>query len=151
MKPLLIDTNLLLLWVAAKADPSLVGQAKILDEFRAEDVGVFNQKVMRHRPCLVTPGVISETSSFIENSKGYWGGILFAALRGLIGSHVEVWFEHVNVLSDGLIADFGAVDLMLLYTAKQSSAELLTVDGRLVKLALDRGIDATNFNYLRPY
>lgn len=146
---LALDTNLMTLLVATAADRDIIVRHKRLQTFSVVDGNLLENLIATDR-LIVTPGVITETSNLLRQTRQPDAATLTAALGELIrSSWTEVWHPHARVVSDPLFEELGAADLALLDAAEQRPARLLTVDARLAAVAMTRDIAATNFNYLR--
>lgn len=143
---LLVDTNLLVLWLIGETAIDAVGRTRRVREFDARAFGLVDAAVRRAREVVVTPHVLSESSNLLGQVGGTRG--LPASARRLLVESGRVWREsHVRLreamVDVGLVQAFGLTDWALLRLSRRYV--LLTDDVGLVKASLRTGGRAINF------
>lgn len=147
-KPLLIDTNLLILYCVGDSDRSLIGSHKKLKSYTAEDYDLLTNLIRQHDQIVIPPHVLAETYGLLVQ-------IQPPARQKLASKFAEIvaWVcEHYEPSADAVkrqeYARIGLTDCVnLLIGAK--GARILTADFDLYDTALRAGYDAVNFNHER--
>lgn len=135
--PVALDTNLLLLWLVGRTDPSLIGQHKRVGQFRPRDIQRLNDRTERCAGFVTTPHVLSETNNLLNHGAKHRYEDLLRAFRGYIDLAEEV-SESARILSNhAAFRKFGLSDTGLLMLS--SRCIILTDDFRLANFILDMG------------
>jgi len=148
----LIDTNVLLLYLFGKLLPSAIGQ-KRLSKYGIEDADLVSQFVARFDQILTTQHVLTETSNLARQIVG--GGLrhemslrlhpLFCLTKpgSLQSCHVDGQAINADVFARLGLTDAGLTTLV------QANTLLLTDDLDLYIFAVSTGGDAINFTHMR--
>lgn len=149
MKRLLVDTNLLLLYIVGSLNPEKITRHKRTDKFTIEDYKLFLELMRRlGSQIVVTPHILTEVSNLVgqtdERTK--------RNLMLLLGSLVPVFEERTVSSAEAVrVPEFtrlGLTDSTILYLSEQGVA-VLTDDLPLYLALMSRGVEAINFNHLR--
>lgn len=151
-KGLLVDTNVLLLFLVGNLDPKLVGRFKVTANqgFDEADFHLLQTFVYRFQKLVTTPHILAEVSNHADKIKGQFRQNLsqrFAALVELLDERSEP--AKTLVQSDAFLR-FGLTDAAISCLAKKQFL-VLTVDFRLAGYLQKEGVSATNFNNLRQF
>ena len=142
------DTNILLLWIVALHDETLVPRFKRTAQFTVGDARLLTQMMRRFRSILTTPNVLTETSNFL----GQLAQPAQAACRRVMRERLEVLDERYvpsrDAAAEPMFEALGLTDAGLLHLQDRQTL-LLSDDYRLVGAANARGLSAVNFNHLR--
>lgn len=145
----LVDSNLLVLWVAGTWRPELIGQHKRLRDYSREDRQILGGILLvNRRPVLLTtPHILTEVSNLLR-----FGHRENEALMAHLGKIVKLLEErHLpaeTLVSDLVFRRLGLVDAGVLALAAESGC-VLTDDWALHQTLLDRNLPSQNFNHLR--
>ncbi|MPQ60030.1 hypothetical protein [Duganella sp. FT27W] len=149
---ILVDTNVLLLYLFGKLLPAALGQ-KRLAKYSLEDADLIVQFVGRFGHILATQHVLAETSNLARQ-------IVSGGMRDLLVRQLYPWFclqtpgsfKHCDVpgasIDAGLFARLGLTDAGLASLVR-SDHLLLTDDLDLYIAAVSSGGDAINFTHMR--
>lgn len=149
---ILVDTNVLLLYLFGKLLPAALGQ-KRLAKYSLEDADLILQFVGRFGQILTTQHVLAETSNLARQIVG-------GSARDFMARQLYPWFcletpgslKPCDVPSTsidaGLFARLGLTDAGLA-SLVQSNHLLLTDDFDLYIAAVSSGGDAINFTHMR--
>ena len=151
MKPhltkVILDTNLLLLWLVARTDVTLLHQFKRVQAFTYEYIELLRELLRPYREFVTTPHILSETSNFIDQAPPWQRTALVEVLKDFIRDGVEV-FEPAKTLIER--EEFNALGLTGTGMAQLSAeAMVITVDYRLAGKIEAIGGYALNFNHYR--
>lgn len=150
-KGLLIDANILLLYLVGSYNPQLIGDGKYnkLSKYTVEDYrilirlrGIFNQIV-------TTPHVLTEVSNLAGD---FPESIKSGCLSKFCTSFEDMDELNVPSLAAARRSEFhflGLTDCALAQVADKFL--VVTDDGRFVKKLNQSGLEALNFNHLRGY
>jgi hypothetical protein len=146
---LIIDTNLLLLYVVGTASPDYIEGHKRLSAFTMEDYNVLIEMISQAPAVLVTPNTLTETSNLAPPSgKGDEAKRqVLKVVRQLAESATETYVPSDEAASHPGFVRFGLTDAVLL-NGVFGDAVLLTTDLELYNAAIAQGSPAINFSHL---
>lgn len=145
---LIIDTNLLVLFVVGSTDRSLIDKHKRLKVFSQEDFDLLCQLIESSPETVVTPNILTEASNLIGHIGEPARTRVFETFRAVIGALSEEYVESSVACQTKEFTRLGLTDVGLLDNTN-SARSILTTDWRLYMAAEDRGIPVINFNHLR--
>lgn len=150
---ILVDTNVLLLYLFGRYQPDTVGQRKRLEHYSLEDADLIIQFLSRFGRILTTQHVLAETSNLARQIVvGSQRLKLSLKLHPLFCLDTPASLQSCDVdypsIDIGLFARLGLTDAGL---ASLVSADvlLLTDDLELYVAAVSAGGDAINFTHMR--
>ena len=146
---LVIDTNLLLLYLVGLHDPERIETFKRTQIFSADDFNLLVRLINLFGSFSTTPNILTEVSNFIEGVQ-YDDVPLLTVLRDKVIYREEHYVESRIILSkeDEIFLKFGVSDTVL-YRLAQANYLILTVDVSLCAFLQSKGLPALNFNHLR--
>lgn len=149
---ILVDTNVLLLYLFGKYQPTLIGR-KRLEKYGREDVDLIFQFLARFQQILTTQHVLAETSNLARQIvSGSLRTALSLKLHPLFCLDTSASFKQCEV--DGVkidlmvFAELGLTDAGLTSLVRADTL-LLTDDLDLYVAAVSTGGDAINFTHMR--
>lgn len=145
---LVIDTNLLVLFVVGTTNRNLVTRHKRLKAFSLDDFDLLCRVIASSPQVFVTPNTLTETSNLLGYLDEPARTQVFETFRALILSTPEEYVESRTACDAKEFLRLGITDSGLLQITNKSRA-LLTTDLDLYLSALSRGLSAVNFNHLR--
>ena len=145
---LLIDTNLLVLFVVGTASTEYISKHKKLTEFTVEDYEVLLKIVAQAEEILVTPNTLTETSNLVAYIGEPARTQVLQCLSVIIAEAKEKYVPSSPVAQRREFIWLGLTDTALLEASEQD-VTLLTTDFNLYCAALKQGDTAFNFNHLR--
>ena len=145
----LVDTNILVLYIVGTLDPDLISKHKRTNKFLPADYRLLDGLLRRFRRIVTTPNVLTEVSNLVDQIGGETG----QKLQALLGGFVETLFEEHYVQSIAAVKTeefrrIGLTDSSILLLAKEDLL-VLTDDIHLYLALVQRGVEALNFNHLR--
>lgn len=146
--PLLIDTNLLVLFVVGTADKGYIAKHKKLTAFTVEDYEMLVRMVSGASEVLVTPNTLTETSNLAAYINEPARSKVLAVLRTVIAGSQERYVPSSTAAQRSEFIRLGLADAALLEVAAKNIT-LLTTDLDLYCAALAKGALALNFHHLR--
>ena len=146
---LLLDANLLVLYVVGWYDPNRITQNKRTNSYTAEDFDYLVDFMSQFRQFATTPNILTEVSNLLEGVSYQYGPVL-AMLPGLIKGFVELHEPSYPIMSSKSkeFVKFGLSDTVS-YQVVEQNYVLLTDDFDLCYYLLNNGFDALNFTNLR--
>ena len=147
MKSLLLDTNVLLLYLVGNADASKLG-GKRLQDFDRADLERLNGYVTRRTQFVSLPNILTETSNFIGSGKQelITGGSLL--LAQFCARAKEIYVESSRVVELPVFQRLGLTDSAV-WKIADSGVKVLTCDHALHGFLNDKGIDVVNLHHFR--
>jgi len=146
-KVAILDTNLLILHITGKVDPSLLLSFKRVKEFTLEDIIILDWTLSQFANVVTTSYVLTEASNLANALTGEKRRAWFAELA----SYAVVTRErHAPTASLGNLPEaisFGFADAALCFLNKQTV--LITAEYRLYGHLVSTSSEVLNFNHLR--
>ena len=146
---LLVDTNVLLMYLVGSYDPGYIGLFKRTQQYSTEDFQIVRGLAHRFRRLVTTPHILSELTNL---SRGVHEPRLSKYFRCLIGVLRRAHEVHVHkdvLLSHARLPRFGFTDLSILEAAKRSKYLVLTDDFAAAGILRAERCDVINLNHLR--
>ncbi|MES2226141.1 MAG: hypothetical protein V4480_05045 [Patescibacteria group bacterium] len=158
---LIIDTNVLLLFLVGKYKPEYIKECGLLHNsdksYSLEDFRLLENIVSHFRKIIVTPQVIAEISKHSADIRKGIGDEKFSHyLKSLIkffGIAEEryqeafcLWGMEIHIL-----ANFGFTDMTLLELAKRDQLPILTDDRRFYAHTYNEKVAVIKFEYIKNY
>jgi hypothetical protein len=151
-RALLLDTNLLLLFLVGGKDPGLVTSSRRLNAFEEDDYYLLIKFIDANRfnKLVSTPHILTEASNLL----GLENHITKSAGREAIKEYVQ----HCTEITHGaqMLVDepeyhrLGLTDVAI-KIASQLPAFVLTADAPLYAHLLREGVEVANFNHVRQW
>jgi hypothetical protein len=144
----LIDSNLLLLYVIGQYDRDLIARFKRTAQYEIDDYELVERVFTLFRTVVTLPNVLTEVS----NLAGQLSDGLRASVFRTLGERIELLSEHY--LASGDVAEeisfnrFGLSDVAMAMLAKDRLL-VLTDDFRLSLLLTELQVEHVNLNHLR--
>lgn len=147
-KGVLVDTNLLVLLLVGWVNRLRIPGFKRTQNFTVEDFDTLSELVTWFGRPVTTPHVLSQVSDLTDLS-----GDEFEVARKRFGQLIGEMTEHceagVKLIADPLFVRLGLTDVAIANICERGVL-VLTSDVILHLALQDRGIDALNFNHVRP-
>lgn len=146
---LLLDTNLLVLYVIGQYDPKRINGHKRLQIYTVEDYDLLLRFMSLFRSFATTPNILTEVSNLLEKDSYQYGPVL-AIVPKLVAEFVELYEPSYPVMTEREkeFIKFGLSDVVSCAVLEQNYA-LLTDDLKLCYYLQNNGFSALNFNNLR--
>ena len=145
---LILDTQLLVLFVAGITDRRLIRSHKRLSNYSGDDFDLLRAFVDKHGPLLLLPNVATEASNLLGQIAGPALFRLRAAVRHLSDEAAELYVPSKVAAAHGEFPRLGLTDSAIL-TLAAANVPLLPDDLDLFLAALTIRAKATNFSHLR--
>jgi rRNA-processing protein FCF1 len=147
-KGILIDTNLLLLYVVGAVDRKEIGRFKRTIKFLPEDFDLLLRVMSFFQSVVTTPHILTEVSNLAGQIGDHAKSGVFAKIAQGV---VEFREEHVptsELTAQPSFIRFGLTDTAVLHHARGRFL-VLTDDFPLSQYLQHQGVDVVNFNHLR--
>lgn len=150
LRRIILDANLLVLYVVGLTDVKLVNQHKRLKIFDVDDYRFLQQRLSSYDKIVVTPGVLTESSNLLRQTNEAASTRLMRKLKTLIDcAFVEVYHPAREAAEQDEYEKLGLTDAGLLLLGDKYTP-LLTADLSLYLAYNKRKLPVENFNYVRP-
>ncbi len=148
-KGLIIDTNLLLLYIVGSLDPNLIQKHKRTSQFGLDDFRLLRDFLRQYERFVTTPNVLTEVSNLLSQI----GEEVAARLRIQLRAHIKLFQEDYIASTEAAEAEefqrLGLTDAAILLLSEEDLM-VLTDDIRLYLALQNRGLNAAvNFNHIR--
>ena len=151
---LIIDTNLLILFLVGKFDESFIEKCKLVKgDYCIRDYNILCQIIKRFKKIVITPHIITELSNL--SKKEFRDQSLLSYFSVFINLCKKSFFEENNVyLKDILeidlviVADFGFTDVAIYQLSKKGNFAVITSDGKF-SARFNKEIPIIEFNSIK--
>jgi rRNA-processing protein FCF1 len=147
-KGVIVDTNVLLLYVVGSLDKSLISRHKRTRQFTEDDYEILVSLVAEFQTLVTCPNILTEVSNLVAQTDQSTAISLLTLLRSLVQPLREIHLPSREVCSTEQFAKLGLSDAAIVEIARENFL-VLTDDFRLTQFLLTRQIDVLNFNHLR--
>ena len=144
----LVDSNLLLLFLVGCCDVELIERFKRTDAFDADDFEILSAFLGKFRRIITTPGLLSEVNSLAGTMKGEHRQTFLEIFKRQIWVLDERHIESKTACQHTYFAKCGLTDSAILTIAKDNLL-VLTNDFQLAGLLAAKEIDCLNFANIR--
>lgn len=149
-KGVVVDANLLLLYVIGLHDPGLIPRFKRTQSFTAQDFELLHLLLGEFRRHFTTPSVLTEVSNLSRQMHGEGRLGVAERFEAVIRRTREHFVLSAKLSIDRVFPRLGLTDTAILDEAGHGRL-LLTDDLDLYVEAQIRGLDAMNFNHVRSW
>jgi hypothetical protein len=147
-KGALIDANLLLLYVVGKTNRRRLCDFKPCDVFETDDFELLERLVAYLGKVITTPHVLTEVSN-LAKLHGRELSAFRERYKVMVEEMDEFYDESRAVVADTAFMRLGLTDAAIAMLGRRNLL-VLTADLQLWLTLQQRGVDAVNFNHLRP-
>jgi rRNA-processing protein FCF1 len=147
-KGVLVDTNILLLYVIGSLDEKLLLRHKRTQQFTIEDYRLLNDLLAAFDRVVTSPGVLTEVSNLSGQIDAKTRTLCLRHLAEVIQPLHEVHLESRSVADAEHFSNLGLSDSAIIEIARGSYL-VLTDDFTLAQFLAHNNVDVINFNHLR--
>ena len=144
----LLDANVLVVYVVASVDRRLVGRLKATKDYRGRDAALLSAIVASAGRLVTTPHVLTEVNGLL-NIGGPDRHRVLGALAEVTGKAEEVYRAARRVSADSAFRRLGLTDAAILDLAAGGPL-VVSADGDLCNELLSRGAGALHYNNRPP-
>lgn len=139
----LVDTNLLLLFIVGSLDPELISRHSRTARFTYDDFQIINRVIDFFETKISTPHILTEVSNLIGRD---------LPIRNALGSYIatstEKFAQGFELVAKESYLKFGLADTAT-FTISKNKYLVITDDGPLLGFLTSNGIDAVDLRTLR--
>lgn len=147
-KDVLVDANLLLLFVAGTVDRDLIGKNKRLKQYTTKHYELLVRCLKRFKRRITTPNIITEVSNLAGALNEPARTHFFDLLSKVVTDLTEEYIPTINVASLKEFNKLGVTDAVIVSLIKERFL-LFTDDFRLAQYYASLNGEVINFNSLR--
>lgn len=147
-KGLLVDTNLLLLYLVGEVEPRLVPAFKRTREYTVDEFLLVKAIVESFSVVITTPNILTEVSNLAGHLEGKWQPRFFAILAERVKTLQEEYVPARQAVGAAIFQKLGLTDSAILL-ACQSGYLAFTADFPLANYLETNRLDVINFNRIR--
>lgn len=140
---LLIDTNLLLLYIIGSFNIELIREFKRTSHFTIDDFYLISDFIELFESKITTPNILTEVSNLMGNKPN-----LRALLKIYISNSEEKTQESIKVVQNDAFITFGITGAAIIEISKNSYL-VMTDDNPFYGILVNKGIDTVNLDELR--
>jgi len=148
-KGVILDTNLLILYLVGSYDKNNIKKFKRTHSFEIEDFKFIASLLKFFRNIVVTPQILAEISNFtFEETTPDFSSYFTNAINWLQKTN-EKYFHKNDLLPIPCLANIGFTDLTIIEASKNKRLLVLTDDGSLCSFLTSFDCDFINLNHIR--
>jgi len=148
MPTVLLDSNLLVLFIAGMSSREYIGRHRRLRDYSEEDFDLLVEFIRPMSALVVTPNILTEASNLLSGIAEPARSHIADTFRQIVGSMDERFVQSTRAVEQREFPRLWLTDAAVL-TELANSHVLLTADLDLYLAASQRGYSAVNFNHLR--
>jgi rRNA-processing protein FCF1 len=150
-KGLLIDTNVLLLYIVGLVNRSRIEKFKRTQKFTPKDFDRLNEILAYFQKVITTPNIMTEVSNLTNQLNEPERSQCFEFIANIIANLEEVYTATQRLAANRSFAKFGITDVGIQTVAKELQCLVLTDDSKLAAILQAEGIDTINFDIIRSF
>lgn len=150
-KHVLLDANLLTMYLVAQLGDGEVEKFKRTQEYKTVDAKILDKTLLGFKSIITTPQVLTETANLLDWFSGAKRKQLFDYLSNFIVQIDERHLSAKRIIISPAFIKLGLSDAALFDICHLDKCVLLTADLDLYGFAAGHGIEAINFTHLREY
>ena len=148
MPTVLLDSNLLVLFIAGMSSREYIGRHRRLRDYSEEDFDLLVEFIRPMSALVVTPNILTEASNRLSGIAEPARSHIADTFRQILGSMDERFVQSTRAVEQREFPRLWLTDAAVL-TELANSHVLLTADLDLYLAASQRRYSAVNFNHLR--
>ena len=149
-KGIVIDTNILLLFLVGYIDPGKIEEFKLTCKYTKDEFLLLSRLVKGFEKIIITPQILAEVTNHLDNSKIGDEHVAKSIRAVLYGAGTkEKYFKKDDLIDNGFLSKFGFTDVSVLESAKNGKALVLTDDLKLTGLLRNMECDVLNATDLK--
>lgn len=144
---ILIDANLLVLWIFGHVAPDMIGTRRTA-KYTVEYFKLLQDLLLEYEEFLITPSVATEVSNLIGTLQGKH----LHKARRILQASLQIWtevYEDSRTLSGNPAFAWAGLTDVAIRSAAHEGVVALTDDGPLHGWLCREGVNAINFTHLR--
>lgn len=149
-KGILIDTNILLLWLVGSTNKDRITKFNRTQSFEGTDYELLVNILKKFQKISTTPNILTEVSNLINQLGEPDRSKCFSIFARDIAQLDEIYTDSHTIAAIDKFPKFGLTDCGIVNVAKDNYL-VLTDDLKLASYLQNIGIDTLNFNNIRIY
>ena len=145
---LLLDTNVLVLWIAGHLQQSLIGKHRRLREYDEDDFAIVDALARKHEMHVSTPHVLTETSNFLGAGRPQMVSGGTDTLNDYIAGLNEIYTPSKTIAALPEMHTLGLTDTAIFHLGKEG-IQVVSMDFHLCNLLQLKGVSAVNPRHFR--
>lgn len=146
-KGMLIDANLLILFIIGRTNPSLINKFKPTASYTSDDFTLLC-RIIPHFTFYSTPHILTETSNLLEKIGSNIVQQIFFTFQNAVTELEEINISATEVVVTPAFKKLGLSDAVIINLA-QKGLLVLTEDSQLYSYINNLGATAININHIR--
>lgn len=140
---LLLDTNVLVLWIAGRLQPRLIGTHRKLRDFDEDDFAIVDLLASQSANHVSTPHILTETSNHLGAGNQQIGVGVCEALNEYIAYLDEIYTPAKTIAALPEMLALGLADAAVFHLS-EAKIKVISMDFHLCNRLHQKGVDAVN-------
>ena len=146
---IIVDTNLLILFLVGKYDIDYISKFKITYKYSIEDFEILRDFVVKFKKIIITPHILAELSNLsmkiTENRlKEY-----FKYFIEILKKSDEINIDKNSILLSKYVDKIGITDVGIMLASENDDFLFITDDIKLAYISLSKGLSVLHFSQIR--
>jgi hypothetical protein len=146
---IIIDSNLLLLFIVGTKDPNRIATFKRTKQFEKDDFMLVKRFINCFKTVRTTPNILTEVSNLLNQLPEDLKADVYNVFSDCVKNFLEIYETSANLSKNDYFIKYGLTDASIISDSKNDYL-VLTDDFRLSGYLSSLGITSINFNHLRP-
>jgi predicted nucleic acid-binding protein len=151
IRKIVVDTNLLFLWILGSTNKKFIGAHRRLQAYDLNHFSLLDEILDEYDRIVVTPHTLAEFWNLVGENKGAYDkdriAIQNAAVR-FVNSAIEIYVPATSITRDPALQWLGLSDLAQILVASENGYDLVSDDFNLCRHAMERGIRTYHFRQI---
>lgn len=148
-KGIIVDTNILLLYIIGKYDKNFIESFKRTQKYVKDDFELLKAFISKFKVIIITPNVLTEVHNLANQSGEKRMVEINAVFKDCVNSILnEKYVDSKKIINDTLFGKLELTDVSIEIIAREGYL-VLTDDFKMSQVLNSKKIDALNFNHLR--
>lgn len=148
-KGIILDTNLLLLYLIGLFNPALIQKFKRTDKYSNEDFVITGNFVSKFNHVIITPHILAELSSLSKDLPDTYLYSYFEVVIKTLSPYTERNISKDIIFQNPLLSRIGVTDVAIHQLSSDTAYLVFTDDMRLTSFLQNSGVDVINLNHIR--
>ena len=146
---IIVDTNLLILFLVGKYDIDYISKFKITCKYSKKDFEILKNFVNRFKKLIITPHILSELSNLSMKIPEKRLARYFKYFIGILKISDEINIDKNSILLNKYIDKIGVTDVGIVLASENDDFLFITDDIKLAYISLSKGLSVLHFSQIR--
>ena len=148
---IIVDTNLLILFLIGIYDSRYISKFKITCKYSEEDFKILKDIVKGFKKIIITPHIVAELSNLSMKIPENRLKEYFKYFIEILKKSDEINIDKNSILLNKYIDKIGVTDVGIMLASENNEFLFITDDFQLANISFSKGLPVINFNHIREF